>query len=61
VAGAGVVAGFDGSVFFSGLLADEIHGTLLIFNRHQHIAPTASFLLNKKGAVKHEVMLPHDL
>jgi hypothetical protein len=43
-----VVAGFDGSAFFSLLFAKEIYGKFIIFNRRKHIPETIHYALERR-------------
>lgn len=49
-----VVAGFDGSQFFSFLFASRPSGKFLIFNRRPWPAPTLHYSLDRKQ-IPHEV------
>ncbi|MDR2801445.1 MAG: glycosyltransferase family 61 protein [Desulfovibrio sp.] len=44
-----IVAGCDGSAFFSLLFADEIHGKFFVFNRRWHIANTIPYIFKKRN------------
>lgn len=44
-----IVAGFDGSQFFSCMLAKKIYGRFFIFNRRVKIAETIPYILTKRN------------
>lgn len=46
---AGQVAGFDGSAFFTALLAKKVQGRYTIFGRRNAVAPTIVYALTQKG------------
>lgn len=43
-----IVAGCDGSAFFSVLFSEKTHGNFLIFNRRKNIPSTLSYVFQKK-------------
>ena len=61
IASARHVAGFDGSAFYSALLADKVHGLFHIFGRRNYISHTLSFMLAAKGIAleKHVFQVEH--
>lgn len=54
VCGSKIVAGFDGSQFFSLLLSKKIFGEFFVFNRRSGIANTIPYVLEKRG-VRHNL------
>ncbi len=44
-----MVAGFDGSQFFSALFARSIHGKFIVFNRRKLLAPTLPYAFDRKN------------
>jgi hypothetical protein len=44
-----VVAGSDGSAFFSLLFAKEIYGNFFVFNRRKNIPPTIPYVFQKRN------------
>lgn len=61
VSTADVVAGFDGSQFFSLLFAKEIRGKFLIFNRRKRIPETIPYVLGKRNVsfILHDFDVEH--
>jgi len=46
---ADIVAGFDGSAFFSILFSEEIRSKFFVFNRRPHIPKTISYVFQKRN------------
>ena len=60
IASASYVAGFDGSAFYTALLARKNHGHFCIFGRRNMIADTLTYMLTQKGVSKEEHIFPAD-
>ena len=52
------VAGFDGSAFFTALLAKEVKGHFIVFGRRNRIAPAIPYMFSMKGVSFEQHVLP---